>query len=97
MRLINADKVVDEFVKIVPYIIESETEKAYDRGLTLGYFIVQNAPTVDAIPIEWIEKYVKKSYRKAKEHRNRFAENCACGVDLMLDDWRKENESNISD
>ena len=40
-------------------------------------------PTVDAIPIEWINTYVKHNFRYQDEREP---------ILQMLHDWRKENE-----
>lgn len=40
--------------------------------------MARDLPTVDAIPIEWIKKY-----RKGNE---------LVDLDLMLEDWRREND-----
>ena len=85
MRLIDADKLKTTAVLGVQlqhadsqyyYFYEEET--------------IDKAPTVKAIPIEWIEKYIKQNY-------------CTC--DLVYPEeflkelvtwWGEENESNIS-
>jgi len=54
-------------------------------------WVVDGAITVDAIPIEWIEHW-KFTVPKYWEVVNGNDE-----IGRMLDDWRKENESNISD
>lgn len=60
--------------------------------------IVANAPTVDAIPIEWIKKHIendRQSAEKAKTEKNsklfhyyRTLEICA---ECLLYDWEDEN------
>ena len=77
MRLINANKlVVDARLgeDETPYVSKAQ---------------IDEAPTVEAIPIEWIEKWVEK-YNKDLDpwFQGRTA------VDDMLDDWEKENEIN---
>lgn len=49
---------------------------------------IDNAPTVEAIPIEWIKKWCNEHNRKSLEERllKRY------GVITMLEDWEKENE-----
>jgi hypothetical protein len=62
------------------------TRQEYVGALTLRerlQRLLNFQPTVDAIPIEWIVNWLNKSNRHY------------CDVDLMLDDWEKENESNI--
>ena len=65
MRLIDADKLKQE-LKV--------------NGLGYQYYMLDNAPTVDAIPKEWIE-------RKLAEHWY-----VDYDVRELLDDWEKENE-----
>ena len=60
---------------------------------------VDNAPTVKAIPIEWIEKYLEPY----KEHFNKLSdkskETSGAGwvidvLETVLREWEKENEIN---
>lgn len=66
MRLIDADKLKEEL-------------KA--NGLGYQYYMLDNAPTVKAIPIEFIER--------------KLAEHWYVDYDIreLLDDWEKENQS----
>ena len=76
MRLIDADKLKEE-LKV--------------NGLGYQYYMLDNAPTVKAIPIEWIKKWCNKEHnRKSLEERllKRY------GVLTLLEDWEKENETN---
>ena len=41
-------------------------------------------PIVEAIPVEWIEKYAKRTSKKCCH--------CATAIWEMLEDWEKENE-----
>ena len=77
MRLIDADKLKEE-LKV--------------NGLGYQYYMLDNAPTVKAIPIEWIKKWCNEEHnRKSLEERllKRY------GVITMLEDWEKENEKDI--
>ena len=58
--------------------------------------VIENAPTVEAIPIEWIEKYLEPY----KEHFNKLSdkskETSGAGwvidvLESMLREWEKEN------
>ena len=69
MGLINADKLVND-------IAEHITVKAVSRVLA----IIQGQPTVEAIPVEWIEEWGWK---------NGMSESMSLRV--MIDDWEKEN------
>ena len=66
MRLIDADKLKHHFY-VLRYV------HSYD---------IDNAPTVKAIPIEWIEEWGWK---------NGMSESMSLRV--MIDDWEKENEN----
>lgn len=50
--------------------------------------LIDTRPTVEAIPIEWIEQYGKKQANKCCH--------CATAIWELLEDWEKENESNVS-
>ena len=68
MRLIDADKLKEE-LKV--------------NGLGYQYYMLDNAPTVDAIPIEWIKHY-KSIYG--------LTYSTLCNLlGTMLEDWEKEN------
>ena len=68
MRLIDADKLKQE-LKV--------------NGLGYQYYMLDNAPTVKAIPVEWIENYIAD--------RSSLSINWSYVQD-MLKDWEKENE-----
>lgn len=68
MRLIDADKLKHHFY-VLRYV------HSYD---------IDNAPTVKAIPIEWIEKWGWK---------NGMSESMSLRV--MIDDWERENERDV--
>ena len=75
MRLIDADKLRINCVCVNGICVDGRT--------------IENAPTVKAIPIEWIKKWCNEEHnRKSLEERllKRY------GVITMLEDWEKENE-----
>ena len=76
-RLIDAD---DLIIEILTHDLIGD-DKRIDK-------IILDAPTVKAIPIEWIKKWCNEHNRKSLEERllKRY------GVITMLDDWEKENE-----
>lgn len=41
--------------------------------------MINNAPTSDVIPVEWIEKYIEDNIHSGE-------------IELMLDMWRKDHE-----
>ena len=78
MRLIDADKLVSH-----TYII--------DRGHDYETYDIEHAPTVEAIPIEFIEKYAQLSDDAvalfgvpAGVLKNVYRS--------LIDEWRKENK-----
>ena len=71
MRLIDADKLKEE-LKV--------------NGFGYQYYMLDNAPTVKAIPIEWIDGYIK---RRANDV-NIYAE--ILFISDMVKEWEKEND-----
>jgi len=69
MRLIDADK------------LKQELEV---NGLGYQYYMLDNAPTVNAIPIEWMYLWRIRNMNKCPVNLMPF--------DVMLEDWEKENE-----
>ena len=53
MRLINADKLKD-WLYNMPYYNDSINDRTYIRDH------IDEMPTVDAIPVEWIKQFIKK-------------------------------------
>ena len=100
MRLINADKfeVVtaqydmpqSETVSVIiepAYEVQKRKEMCADAFISgMDYVLnkIDEAPTVKAIPIEWIKRYGKKQANKCCH--------CATAIWEMLEDWEKENE-----
>lgn len=77
MRLINADKLIELFSPFV-----SEDKKVVYQPRQLKIDDIKNAPTVEAIPVEWIRGYV--SIWVSEPYKN-FVLN-------MIKNWEKENE-----
>ena len=70
-RLIDADKLKEEL-------------KA--NGLGYQYYMLDNAPTVKAIPIEWMYEWRIKNNEQYNVGVSSFSQ--------MISDWEKENETN---
>lgn len=51
--------------------------------------VLDKAPSVDAIPIAWIKKY---SAKICDDDGGRYSSK-ASGIDRMIYDWEKENET----
>ena len=56
-------------------------DDAYEDGYDDAFVDVRNAPTIDAIPIEWL-------IRMRNEHNN---DGFAWIYEAVMDDWRKEH------
>ena len=93
MRLIDADKAYDNILEASEGGNYVDMD-AVDTGLSW-------TPTVEAIPVEWIKEWFADEL-----DLNNFEEYLEPPYDLsiyvqsileqMMDDWRKENESSIS-
>ena len=78
MRLIDADKIHRSRAKI------TEGSKSFYKEW-FSASAIDNAPTVEAIPIEWILNHPKFP------HKNEDRKKCILD---MIEDWRKENATN---
>ena len=77
-------------VNKIPYLhLDLENKVRFDDVNIAFKDDIDNMPTVDAVPIEWMEKYAKRTSKKCCH--------CATAIWEMLDDWEKENESTRSD
>lgn len=77
MRLIDADKLPATCnVSIVNGKLEVNGWIAAKR--------IEEAPTVEAVPIEWVKRYAKKGGRIANIL-------FPFEIEMMLEDWEKEN------
>lgn len=82
MRLIDGDKLYKTLAK--PSDIPGDTIDVMEVRLA-----ILAAPEVEAIPIEWIENYVRNKFCLADWYGGFIH-----GINMMLDDWEKENETN---
>ena len=80
MRLIDADKLVSHTYTI-------------DRDHDYETYDIEHAPTVDAIPIEWIEKWLDEFLEVKPEEEitdlDPFKKNVYQGILLMYNEWRR--------
>lgn len=79
MRLVDADAMLDRFKRV----FEENKEYRVADGLAMAYDMIQGQPTVDAIPISYIEELIKLSNKTG----------CivyATSLEELLDDWREE-------
>ena len=81
MRLIDADKLVSHTYTI-------------DRDHDYETYDIEHAPTVDAIPVEWIEKWLDEFLGTKLEEEitdlDPFKKNVYQGILLMYNDWRRQ-------
>ena len=85
MRLIDVDKLKEEL-------------KVNDLGYQ--YYMLDNAPTVDAIPIEWIKKYIEYNTKIIVDPKYEVTAHTVNyyiyphQINTMLEAWEKENGRN---
>ena len=70
-----------------------EFADGYDNAFEEIYRRINNAPTVEAIPVEWIKHWCLKHY---PTYPNIITEELLKNTETwkMIDDWEKENETN---
>ncbi len=78
MRLIDADELKVNCVCLNSFCVDGRT--------------IENAPTVKAIPIEWI----KSKKTEITHEKYDYVRGCQEGfndcIDMLIEDWEKENE-----
>ena len=84
MRLIDADE-------LIYMTIGEDTDTAFEFVPTE---FIKNAEEVDAIPIEWIEKWLDEFLGTKLEEEitdlDPFKKNVYQGIFLMYNDWRRQ-------
>lgn len=84
MRLIDADAFLERTSKdpLFPLV------ERYGFG-----HVIQNEPKVDAIPIEWIEKwlddFLEVKLGEETTHLDEFKKTVYQGIFMMYNDWRR--------
>lgn len=90
MRLIDANVLLKVFKELISAYRQIEGKHNWGDHCRIPAFefmdALKSAKTIDAIPIEWIEKWFENALRSANDGDD-------VTVDVMLDDWRKENET----
>lgn len=85
MRLIDAEA-LDKAMYHKSFEVD-DGRNVWNSGLWIRYKIweeaIKEAPTVEAISVEWIEDWFKKALKDANDGDD-------VTVGLMLDDWRRE-------
>ena len=57
MRLIDADALSEYLDKRRTYEVMDGRNKAYGKGVRDATKDIENAPTIDAIPVEWLREW----------------------------------------
>lgn len=86
MRLIDADKLIQEFEKNIETYESDEYEEGINTGIRWCTEDVANAPTVEAIPKEWIKKFINNV-----DGNYLYPEIIEFALQDMIDEWEKEN------
>ena len=112
MRLIDADKLM---LSLADWKLQEAPTHAYEkpkeftaddmqrmiwRTIRDCESVVEEQPTVKAIPVEWIEEYAKSLIIKRRLLAENGFQNNRCydymfGIIGMLDDWEEENERDV--
>lgn len=90
-RLVDVHKVqmklFEECQNIRHFDKGRKKKQIFADGIDFAWVMLDNTPTVKAIPIEWIEKWFSQFYGEQGLEWNRCKR-------FMLEDWEKENETN---
>lgn len=81
MKLVDKDEIMKFPIRLDHYD-ETNGCRQYALGIEAVLEYIDEMPTIEAIPIEWIEEWGWK---------NGMSESMSLRV--MIDDWEKENES----
>lgn len=80
MRLIDADALSENLDKRRTYEIMNGRNKAYGKGVRDAMNDVDSAPTIDAIPVEWLREKMQKPLITS-----------ANPFDYVLEAWEQDN------
>ena len=97
MRLIDADA-LDAEMYHKSFEVD-DGRNVWNSGLWIRYKIfeeaIRDAPTVDAVPIEWIKQWSKKP---VTEKDTKLAEQCEWDIlEWLIADWEAERKDNETD
>lgn len=81
MRLIDADKLeLKHFVQWADVVVGYNGTQPKHKHTDIIAYDISGAPTVDAIPIEWIKQWMVDNWELE----------CNYGIEGMIDDWEEE-------
>lgn len=83
MELIDRDALHQTYMRW--FKKESVNNQTVTKSITLADALMKNEPVIEAIPVDWIIEWEKReeNYYLYKDM-----------VRFMIDDWRKEHETN---
>lgn len=99
MRLIDAHKVqlklFEECQNIRYFDKDRKKPQIFADALDFAWVMLDNQPTVEAIPKEWIKKYIHKLEKEDNGSQYEYVSFSTVGqIYDMLNEWEKENETN---
>ena len=83
MRLIDADALLEYLDKRRTYEVMDGRNKAYGKGVRDAMKDIESAPTIDAIPVEWLRKV---------RNDDKLTLDDVETIDLLLAWWQQEQE-----
>ena len=83
MRLIDADALMKTYKGWLPQL-ESDEDAGDRNGVETCIAVLEDAPTIDAIPVAWIIKWSNKWYRETQRD---------VSIVDVLEAWQKEQEA----
>ncbi len=88
MRLIDADRVQEKIEKKLTEPSYQHEGEDWQNGLIVAEMFIDYAPTVDAIPIEWLKEHypTKQVYGTEQYFRTAYA------VQDILAEWERTRE-----
>ena len=89
-RLIDADALIERLDKRKTYEAMDGRNKAYVKGVRDAMKDVENQPTIDAIPVEWLEAQISP-YRDKLRDEAKGVFNAT--VKAILYRWQEEQEA----
>ena len=94
MKLIDKDEALKSLeIKARSITFGDTFERACLKGVCHSYNAINELPIIDAIPILWIEEWLKKMPKHTTPYfYKRYGEVYKAVVLNLVKDWRKENE-----
>ena len=96
MRLIDADALLEYLDKRRTYEVMNGRYKAYGKGVRDAMKDVDAAPTIDAIPVEWLENKLNTLCFEAMANCTLYGDRSgelAKSINEVMKLWQKEQEA----